>query len=104
MEIKSNTKLNIILIVVAIALFIIPALAFIIGNHYRNLDLVIEKYVVEKANDCFNEGNCTNNVITLQELIDKKYIDKLYNPKTKELINLNSYIDIETNEFKIVNE
>ena len=101
MEKKSNYKLNIILIIIAI-LFIVPSVVFIINNHYHNLYLVIEKKVVEEANNCFNDGNCENNTITLNELIEKNYLDKIYDPKTKELINLDSYVNLETGEFKIV--
>ena len=102
MENKKINKINIILIIIIILLIIIPATTYIIKNHYDSMYIVINKKVVEQANNCFNEGNCENKKIELKELIDKGYIEKIYDPISKELINLNSYVDLNTNEFKII--
>ena len=80
----------------------IPATAYIIKSHYDSLYLVINKKVIEKANNCYNDKKCESKRIELKELIDKGYIEKIYDPISKELINLNSYVDLESNEFKII--
>ena len=102
MEKNKINKINIALIIIVFALIIIPTIIYILNNHYNNMYLVIEKKVKEQAQKCKLDDVCKDNKITLQELVDNKYIDKIYDPKTKELINLSSYIDLETNEFKIV--
>ena len=102
MEKKKLNNLSIILIVIIILLIVIPSVKSILDNHYNSLYLVINKKVIEAAEKCHNEGKCDNNKITLKELLDKEYIEKIYDPISKELINLDSYIDLETKEFKIV--
>ena len=102
MEKKKINRINIILIIIVILLIIIPSTVYIIKSHYDSMYLVINKKVVEQANNCFNENKCDNKKITLKELLDKGYIEKIYDPISKELINLDSYVDLDNNEFKIV--
>lgn len=102
MEKKINSRVNVILIIIAILLLIVPSVFYIINNHYSNLYVVLEKKIIEEANNCFNDGNCKEREITLEELIEKGYLEKMYDPITKELINLKSYVKIDSNEFKIV--
>ena len=100
-KIKTNI-INTILIIIIAILFLIPAVIYLMNSHYDSMYLVIEKKVVEAANNCYNVKKCENKNITLQELIDKNYLEKIYDPKTKELINLSSYIDIDSNSFIII--
>ena len=101
MEKKKINNINIILIIIIIILIIIPATIYIIKNHYDSMYLVINKKVIEQANNCYNDSICESKIITLKELIDKNYIEKIYDPISKELINLDSYVDIEKKEFII---
>ena len=91
--------INIILIIIIILLFIVPGIIYINNKHNQNLWLVVEKEVVEAANKCINEDKCSNRV-TLKFLIDNDYLDKVYNPITKEAINDLSYV--ENNKLVIV--
>ena len=102
MEKKKINSLNIILLFIIILLIIVPATIYIIKSHYDSMYLVINKKVVEQANNCFNDKKCENKKIELKELIDKGYIEKIYDPVSKELINLQSYVDLDSNEFKII--
>lgn len=102
MEKKKINNINIILIIIIVLLIIVPAAIFILNSHYDSMYLVIEKKVIEASQNCYNDSNCENKIITLKELIDKHYIDKIYDPKSKELINLDSYIDLDKNEFIIL--
>ena len=102
MEKKKINKINIILIIIIVLLVLVPATIYIIKNHYDSLYLVINKRVVEQANNCYYDNICENKVIKLNELIEKGYMDKVYDPISKELINLDSYVDIDKQEFKIV--
>ena len=64
--------------------------------------LVVEKKVIEAAKNCKANDDCPTTTITLDELINKGYIDKVYDPISKELINTKSYIDLNNDEFKVV--
>lgn len=99
---KSKT-ISIILIVIIILLIIIPSCLYVKKNHNDSLWLVINKEVIEAANKCKNEDKCIDSTVTLKFLIDNNYIDKVFDPVTKEIINDSSYVDYQTNEFKIVN-
>lgn len=99
---KKINNICFILIIVILLLIIIPATKYIMDNHYNSMYLVIEKKVVQAAKDCYNDKKCDNKTITLKELIDKDYIVKMYDPISKELINLDSNVDIETSKFTII--
>ncbi len=91
-----------ILIIIIIAVLIIPSTIYVINDHNDKLIIVRDKKVIEAANDCKNEKKCTNQTVTLKELYDLKYLDNIYDPITRELINEESYVDFNSNEFKIV--
>ena len=93
------SKICFSLVIVLLSLLIVPAILYKINKHNSDMWLVIDKRVMEAAEKCYIEGNCESN-ITLNDLIEKGYIEKIYNPLTKELIDGNSLIDIENNNFK----
>ena len=97
-----KSKIILILSIIAVLLIFVPATIFIVKTHNDSLRLVVEKKVKEAAELCFNEKKCENKKITLNELIEKGYIEKMYDPVSKELINLNSYVDLDKNAFEIV--
>lgn len=65
--------------------------------------LVLNKKVVEKAHDCVLDKKCTNKSTTLDYLVQNGYLNTITNPVTKEIINSSSYVNLETNEFVILN-
>lgn len=64
--------------------------------------IVINKKVTEKAKNCVLDNKCTNKTVTLKYLIDNEYLTKIIDPKTKEIINYDSYVDLETNSFIVL--
>jgi hypothetical protein len=99
---RVNDKINSILIIVAALLFLVPAIICMLNNHYDSMYLVVEKKIVEAAESCSAKDECISSTVTLEELIDKGYLNKVYNPVTKELINDKSYVDLNNKEFKVV--
>ena len=87
--------ISIILVIIIIALFIIPGVLYVRKKHNDNLWLVIEKEVVEAADKCINAEVCKEDKITIKTLIDNGYLEKVYDPITKEAINNASYIENE---------
>ncbi len=75
----------------------------VIKNHNDKLILVKEKYIVESAIKCINEEKCNSDKVTLKELEEKKYIEKLVNPVTKEYYNIDSFVTYENNEYVFKN-
>ena len=85
--------INIILILVILLLFVIPGIVYINKTHNRNLMLVLEKEVIEAKEKCVNEDKCSDGKITIKFLIDNNYLEKKYDPITKEAINEASYVE-----------
>lgn len=86
-------SINIILIVIIMLLLILPGIIYINNNHNKNLWLVVEKEVVEAADRCRNEDKCVDSKITIKTLIDNEYLEKIYDPITKEAVNDASYVE-----------
>jgi hypothetical protein len=104
MEVKMpNKNLIYLLIIIFLLLIIIPSYLYVKKTHYDNLWLVINKEVIEAANQCRIEEKCPDDTVTLEYLINNNYLDKIYDPITRELININSYVDFSNNTFNIVN-
>ena len=94
--------INILLIFIIFIIIVIPTIWYVNKVHNDDLWLVVNKEVIEAANKCKNENVCKENKVTLAFLVSNNYIAKLYDPITKEAINDASYVDFDTNEFKIV--
>jgi len=98
----TKSKIILLLSIIAVLLILVPSTIFIVKSHNNNLRLVIEKKVIEAAELCYNEKKCESKKITLKELMDKNYIEKIYDPVSKELISDKSYVDLTNNKFEIV--
>ena len=97
-----SSKINIALIFIAFLLFLVPSVFFLLKQHYDSMYIVVEKKVIEAAQICKAKEDCISSTVTLEELINKGYIDKVYDPISKELINTKSFIDLNKDEFKVV--
>lgn len=86
-------SINIILIIIILLLFIVPGIIYIKKNHNKNLWLVLEKEIIEAKDKCVNEDICQDDKITIKYLIEHKYLEKVYDPITKEAINDASYVE-----------
>ena len=73
------------------------------SDRETKLWLVLNKKVVEKAHDCYLDKKCTNKTVTLDYLIQYNYLEIVTNPVTKEVINKNSYVNLDSNEFVVLN-
>ena len=72
-------------------------------SHEDKMWLVLNKKVTEKAHQCYIDGKCTNKTVTISYLISNEYLITVVNPVTKKDINTASYVDLDTNEFVILN-
>ena len=54
--------------------------------HEEKLMLVINNKIKEAAKECYLKKECVNN-IKLQDLYDKKYIEEVINPVSKEVMD-----------------
>lgn len=55
-------------------------------NHEEKLMLVTNNKIKEAAKECYLKKECVNN-IKLQDLYDKKYIEEVINPVSKEVMD-----------------
>ena len=89
-------------IIIIILIITIPTIYKVLSMHHDNLYKVVEDKIIEKAKNCYNDGICLNENITLKELYDHKYLEKMSDPVTKEYYNENSYVTIKDNKYKFI--
>ena len=68
-------------------------------KHEEKLMLAINNKIKEAAKECYLKKEC-NKKITLQDLYNKKYLEEIINPVTKEIMDKNiciEYINEKTN-------
>ena len=99
---KSNKIIVVSSIIIIILILAIPTTYKVIKNHNKNLYKVVEDKIVEKAKECYYDKKCLEEKITLKELYENEYLDKVSNPITKEYYNENSYVEIKNNKYKFV--
>lgn len=104
MVIKMNNKKIITLTLFIIAgMVIVPTIYKIYKEHNNNLVLVVEKEFAYYAKKCYNEDKCQNKTIYLKELYENKYLEeRLTNPLNKKYYKEDSYINLETQEIKLI--
>ena len=95
--------ISFILILLMIGLVGYKSYTAIENSRNAKLWLVLNKKVVEKANDCHLDKKCTNKTVTLEYLIQNNYLTTITDPTTKEVINPSSYVNLDTNEFITLN-
>lgn len=99
---KSNKIIVISSIIIIILIIAIPTTYKVIKNHNQNLYKVVEDKIIEKAKECYYDQKCLEDKITLKELYDNKYLDKMSDPITKEYYNENSYVERKDNKYKFI--
>ena len=100
----NTNKIVIYVTIIAITLIIAVPTFHKVGsiNQYR-LNEVNEKLVTESAFRCYYEGKCQNKVVTLNDLYNLGYITTdIVDPKTKEIYNKYSYVEVSLNEMKLI--
>lgn len=91
-------------IIIIIILISIPTIYKVIKNHNDTLNEVVLKEIIESAKKCYAEEVCVNDKITLKELYDNDYLEKVSNPITKEYYNESSYVKRTDNSYEFVVE
>ena len=99
---KINKIIIISSIIVIILIIGIPTTYKVIKNHNQNLYKVVEDKIIEKAKECYYAEKCLDEKITLKELYDNKYLDKVSDPITKEYYNDKSYVERKNNKYKFI--
>lgn len=96
----NTNRITIIGSIIAIILIIsIPTCYKVIKSHNDNLLEVVEDKIIASAKKCYFEEKCKNDKITLQELYELQFLEKVNNPITKEYYNDNSYVMIDNGNF-----
>ena len=96
----STNKLFINILIIGLFLIIgLPSIYKVAWRHQIAQYTVMEKMVIEKAEDCYYKKECKNAKITLKELYEKKYLkEKLVDPKSKEEYSDESYVMVSKKE------
>ncbi len=89
----NNNKIMITIACVTIVLVIlVPSIILVNTRHTEKLYNSTILKITEAGKKCVNEDKCLSKKIFLKELYDKKYLEKLVNPKTKQYFDENSYV------------
>ena len=94
-----NKKIILFTIILILSLIIGVTSIKIYRSHKEKQLIVSTKYIIEKAQLCYNEKKCTEDTVTLKKLYDFKYLEKQKNPITKKYFNENSIIKKEGNNY-----
>ncbi len=89
-------------IIIIILIISIPTIYKVVMIHHNNLYRVVEEKIIEQAKKCRNDGVCLNETITLKELYQNNYLDKVSDPVTKEYYNEESYLKIENDKYEFI--
>ena len=79
---KKKIRLGYIFLVVFFILLIAGAIKTL-NNHHDKEYLVINNKILESAKNCYKDNACEGEV-TIKDLYEKNYLDKLIDPLTKE--------------------
>lgn len=99
----NNRKIITLTLFIIAGMVIVPTIYKIYKEHNNNLVLVVEKEFTYYAKKCYNEDKCQNKTIYLKELYENKYLEeRLTNPLNKKYYKEDSYINLETQEIKLI--
>ena len=89
-------------IFIILGLIIAPTIYKIIDNHNQEKIKVVEEEFLFEAKTCYNKGLCTE-IVYLKDLYANKLIEeKLTNPINKKYYKEESYVNLKTNEIKLI--
>lgn len=98
---KMENKSVILLTCIGICFMIlVPTLYKVITNHRERLLLVTTKRIEEAALLCYREESCKTEEISLKELYEQGYLEKEYDPITKEYYDENKTVFVTLGEAK----
>ena len=96
----SNFSLISLAISISVLIIIIASIAYISDKHRERLIYAMESKIEYFAKRCYLENNCTGE-ITLNDLYEKKYLEEVVNPVTKEILDKDMKINYVDDEIKI---
>ena len=100
-----HNKIIIYLTIIAIIVVItIPTLIKVQANYKEKMYASTISTIETAATKCVNDGLCMEDEITLKELYDNKYLDRVVNPTNKEYFKDSSYLIKIEDEFEFVEE
>ncbi len=88
-------------IIIVLILITIPTIFKVVEEHNKRLIEVSEKRIIEAAIKCTKEEICLDNKVTLEFLYENNYLTSESDPITKQYYNIESYVDIQNQEFII---
>ena len=99
MEKKKINKILLIMFSVVLLILILSTIYKINKNHEDKLYSVLYSKIEYQANKCYLENFCDKEIV-LKDLYEKKYLEILYDPISKEKLDEN--IKIKNNKNKII--
>lgn len=92
-----NKNFTAFIFLITITTIIVATAIKVYNSHIDNIYKVLNKKVCESAKKCYLENKCEGKIVKIDELITKKYLNKLVDPKTKEYIDGNIDVIYENN-------
>lgn len=99
-----NKIVSFVTVIILIILVIIPTVYKVTKNHDEALYKVVNKKVIEAAITCKNTDVCKQEKITLKELYENNYLEKVSDPKTKEIYKDSSYVIYKDGKYQFIIE
>ncbi len=87
---------------IILGLIIAPTIYKIIDNNNKEEIKVVEEEFLFEAKNCYNKGLCKE-IVYLKDLYENKILEeKLTNPVNKKYYKEESYVNLQTNEIKLI--
>ncbi len=100
MEKKKINKILLIMFSIVLVILILLTIYKLNKNHEDKLYSVLYSKIEYQAKKCYLENSCDKEIV-LNDLYEKKYLDVLYDPITKEKLDDNIKIKINKDEIII---
>lgn len=90
----SKTNLYLICFVTVFVMLVIPTAYKVIKSHNNRAREVLEKEIIEAAQNCINDEKCEKGQIKIKTLYEFKYLDEIYDPISKKVYSEESTVTI----------
>ena len=96
-----KSKIPIILTIIVLAFVVVSVIIKVDDTHKSKQYSYTLSLIIEAAKKCQKDNKCVDSKITLKELYDNDYLEKMANPKTKKYFNENSYVLMDESDPKL---